>query len=318
MENQLSPVAVLTGEQRAANVELAKAARPGPWAVVPWVGAPAAADGTWPTQDRSKWGARWGIQQADCYGKDGYNVVYGDHAPWGNGASPADAVYMAAISPDVLLAYEAALTTSETQAAELRRELAEAKSGNLDVVRDLLASLYDDDLHPLTSFIGNDFKAGINHERSLNAKLIELKARELGVWPLATVAHSGISLACPSSCSTCEKKAEAIGEIIGYYETTGRPVYEHHDYVTDVEGCYLTRAEADALTAEEPGAASATQGQKDEPQELWPSDPLKRQTYSEYRAACVKSGSTRLDEKAWKKCQKSASATQGKEGGVGA
>jgi hypothetical protein len=38
--------------------------------------------------------------------------------------------------------------------------------------------------------------------------------------------------------------------IIGRYETSGLPVYEGDDYVIDVEGCYLTRAEANELLTE--------------------------------------------------------------------
>ena len=39
-------------------------------------------------------------------------------------------------------------------------------------------------------------------------------------------------------------------EIIGTYEISGLPVYEGDDYVTDAEGCYLTREEADELAQE--------------------------------------------------------------------
>ncbi|RPD50035.1 hypothetical protein DNI29_04355 [Hymenobacter sediminis] len=35
--------------------------------------------------------------------------------------------------------------------------------------------------------------------------------------------------------------------VIGWYEYSGLPVFEGDDYVTDEEGCYFTRQEAEAL-----------------------------------------------------------------------
>lgn len=50
-------------------------------------------------------------------------------------------------------------------------------------------------------------------------------------------------------------------EVIGTYETSGLPVYEGDDYVTDVEGCYLTRAEANELKADDELRAPTTTGE---------------------------------------------------------
>jgi hypothetical protein len=72
--------------------------------------------------------------------------------------------------------------------------------------------------------------------------------------------------ACLKDCATCKKgRAHPMvnedSEVIGRWETTGWPVYEGDDYVLDAEGCYLTRAEADAL-AEEDAAAPPVQGKE--------------------------------------------------------
>ncbi len=72
--------------------------------------------------------------------------------------------------------------------------------------------------------------------------------------------HDG-HCACYLLGASDEAERHESPEIIGFYETSGLPVREGDDYVTDVEGCYLTRAEAEAL-AEDDAAAASLVGEK--------------------------------------------------------
>ena len=113
---------------------------------------------------------------------------------------------------------------------------------------------------------------GVNTERANGLAWAELKCKELGIeWPIKPIPYQGDlpsepAPTCQRDCQKCGSRSviDQSPEIIGFYETSGLPVREGDDYVTDVEGCYLTRAEADEL-AQEAAAGGAGVGLQGEP-----------------------------------------------------
>jgi len=245
-EQATSAVTPLTVEQRAELKQLAEAATPGPWALTSpdFAGA---------------------INTAD----DKKHVALANIDSEGMGQCMANAAYIAAAHPGAMLTLLAALATAEAKLADISAVL-ETEPANV--------------LEATIAFIGKhvDLRATATELREENEPLVtanaglgELLGEVLAELNRAYNAGDGPAIgrlierlqakagpnpvACPGNCLTCEKTG-GLGEIVGFYEVSGLPVRDGDDYVTDVEGCYLTRAEANAL-AEEDGA-SPLQGKK--------------------------------------------------------
>lgn len=172
-----SEIRVLTPDERAELKRLAEGATPGPWVVVPAIGSPPNADGSWPNTDRAKWSQHCGVEQGDEHGRDASSIFYADSKHVG--AILQDADYIAAVSPDTLLAYETALAKAEARASSLQKELAEQERAALGWAQEI------EGLRKHNAELQAEISEGSGYVEELDHTVSKLNKLVYGGWKLA-------------------------------------------------------------------------------------------------------------------------------------
>lgn len=131
-----SEIRVLTPDERAELKRLAEGATPGPWVVVPAIGSPPNADGSWPNTDRAKWSQHCGVEQGDEHGRDASSIFYADSKHVG--AILQDADYIAAVSPDLTLGTLAYVEQLEAKVRDLQADQMKQFEGGLSMKQFIL------------------------------------------------------------------------------------------------------------------------------------------------------------------------------------